>query len=215
MVSSKLIMKRILEPDSVGEVSWTSDKGCVHVWCTLIGRKLDNPCINVSINQSSYSGPHSPQVLVGVGWSEECGDDLYRRVIISRSWDNITAQIRTIPFHWVSNVHDEMRRFISYIYEVIIVNLRSPSIGGLRKQLLEASQDESKGNPNDINEIIAQYARWPTVTIKLLIKENVSCHDTKIFHGTNTAFVSLVSTWMIGKFLQILLSEIFHRLCLI
>ena len=46
----------------------------------------------------------------------------------------------------MSNVHDEMRRFISYIYAdyaVINVNLRSPSIGGPRKQLLEASQEES------------------------------------------------------------------------
>ena len=43
----------------------------------------------------------------------------------------------------MSNVHDEMRRFISYIYAVINVNLRSPSIGGLRKQVLEASQEES------------------------------------------------------------------------
>ena len=76
-----------------------------------------------------------------------------------------------------------------------------------------------KGNPNDISGVILEEsrARWLTVTIKLLIKENISCWlqaDQKSFMElTRPLYHSCQREWL-ENFSWISLSEIYYRLCL-
>lgn len=135
---------------------------CVHVCFTSIGenwtiRVLMSISIRAVTIKLSRSDPNlrAPWRSWAVSVCQECGDDLYWRVIISESWDNITSQIRTIPFHSLNNVHDEMRLFTSYIYTFI----KGQGPGHLLLEDFLIQETKSKSQP-----------RWICIGLVILMK---------------------------------------------
>ena len=174
---------------------------------------------------SLYPGPGWRGALTGC--RQECWDDLYWRVIIGESWGQYRRQSRPYTIHH-SMSNDETWGIISYIFTSFTSlseqRLGSTSIGSVLQPGNRVSiQPRSvwfcwKGNPNDISDIIEERrARWLTVTIKLLIKENISCWlqaDQKSFMElTRPLYHSCQREWL-ENFSWISLSEIYYRLCL-